>query len=314
MNRVALAVLSAALLWPGPSGAGVLGVELLGRRSQSFVNDPSSCAADDTCALKGASLAWRKEIHTFDFGEGPDRNWFTRMWASYETRSVSDLERFAFVQFIRGCIFSERRDASGRSERSFHMSKTNFGRSLIFRFPEWTVDSQDSDPMYFTRDDIPGPRHYPYLVGVPLESDFSWSTVDYFGKGAPENPVLTVSDIPTMASLDPRKDADGTRWNEATNASLEFRTCLYRTADVPARSKPGETDFGKPIHCFDWDHSFVYDFKKRKFVQARGIDPFCSEPDQPLNLGLAREAAEGPRWRALRELSSFSERGLPLSP
>ena len=69
----------------------------------------------------------------------------------------------------------------------------------------------------------------------------------------------------------------------ALNASLDFRTCLYRLKDVPTTGDPaGEgtpAENGGPIQCFGWMSRYTFDPATQDYVTDKfsGVDPFCAQ-------------------------------------
>jgi hypothetical protein len=86
-----------------------------------------------------------------------------------------------------------------------------------------------------------------------------------------------VTDLPSMADWTPNSGAGEEEW---VNASLEFRTCIYRTKDIPNAGSPAlpgvSAEGGGPIACFDWSHKQSFDPVRNAFKSHSGIDPACS--------------------------------------
>lgn len=223
----------------------------------SFTN--VDCGKNNTCDLKWAA-AITEDYEVMVDGES---HFGTRQFTEYETASMETLEKYSFVQFLKGCKF----DSFERDGRVIKIVESNsiwhFGEPKVFRFPEWTIDSWDKDPIYGS---IPGDRH----------SFYRWNTFGskskigekFYRQEMPPTPSLYVSDRPGTAFL-----YGGT----ARNISLQFKICLYKTADVPQETTGENINFGTPIHCFTWKSSFIYDHVANVFEKKDNIDPICFE-------------------------------------
>lgn len=196
---------------------------------------------------------------------------------NYETAERNQLEDFVFVQFIRGCIFTQEIRADGSlSERRDHV-RDHFGAVVTFTHLEWTVDSVDSDPMYWNEEDPLKSRHArmryapegtSFLTDSRVNFSRSTRAFDPSVRATMSSPSLWARDIPTAASFDPE-------FETVTNTALEFRTCVYRSIDVPRVAEPGQTSFGEPLHCFEWKHVWVYRPEARSFSRSADINTVC---------------------------------------
>lgn len=216
----------------------------------------STCKDTDSCTLKEFKVEVNK--YTVNLSEGGAPAHGFNATASYRTERVSDLEDYAIVQFIRGCRFSSIKKADGSIERSLG-TRTYYGKTEKFLHKNWQIDSIDTDPVYYNNPD--GKRHDFYRWDkkqVPTSYVY----------GLPVTPLLYVPDSPGTVSF----SAD---IQMADNYTFEFRTCVYKTKDVPTELDPSNTTFARPVKCLDWAASYVYNFKTKKFDSPSGIDAFC---------------------------------------
>ena len=213
----------------------------------------------------------------------------TMFMASYETARVSDLEKYAFVQFIRGCSYISSVNEAGETKEEFGISTIRWvdgaPKRVTYLFPEWTIDATEADPVYSSMPSLLDSRHFVYMwqntkgkldpyanpdeEGVPQK-------VFYYGQRKPlypQIPRLYIQDQPSASAL----QHDG----KARNYSLQFRTCLYKTKEVPELADPKNTGFADPVVCFNWDHNFVFNHKAKTFEARKEISPICTKPPSP---------------------------------
>jgi hypothetical protein len=93
----------------------------------------------------------------------------------------------------------------------------------------------------------------------------------------PQAPVVYMSDYPAGAFI----AGSGIR-----NVALEFKTCIYKAGDVPSVTRREEISFAKPIHCFEWQNVYVYDFENAKFQTNLASVPTWEEPTPAVNYRL----------------------------
>jgi len=217
-----------------------------------FYND-NTCAGDNTCDLKKVGMwfaRYRVEV------EG-DYNYGTSMMAFYETDSVETLEKYGFVQFIRGCMFSSYKGIDNSVIKTQDVSKAQFDTNVMFYFPNWVIDSDIKDPLYASY-----PGHSRLYYGQWMDNGVR----NIYGRKKPTTPELFITDHPGSGFM---------MSGIAHNASNEFRICLYKIKDVPRETAQDNIDFAKPIKCFTWNSIFVYDHEKGIFENKNKIDPFC---------------------------------------
>ena len=192
-------------------------VHTLSETKQVFVNPV--CRMTDTCDLKRFSLTTL--VHEIWFSDAPDNPTYGNgVIMEYETDSVDALEKYAIVQFVKGCVFNSAKDGQGKITRNVDYVVPSFGESVPLCFPEWVIDSQDTDPAY--NSDPEYGRFY--LLRWNKPGFYDGPTQKYYGAEKPKIPVVYMADYPAGAFV------TGTG---VKNAALQFKTCIYRANDVP---------------------------------------------------------------------------------
>ncbi len=98
------------------------------------------------------------------------------------------------------------------------------------------------------------------------EGSYEQSGEVLYYKEKPTVPRLYVTDHPGTSFL---------KGSVAKNISLQFKTCLYRTSEIPEITTGDEIDFAKPLHCFEWASSYIYDYKKNDFIKTSQLHSAC---------------------------------------
>lgn len=216
----------------------------------------STCKETDSCTLKEFKVEVNK--YTVNLSEGGEPAHGFNAKASYRTERVSDLEDYVIVQFIKGCRFSSIQKPDGKIEKTIG-SRTYYGKSEKFLHKNWQIDSLDTDPVYYNNPE--GKRHDFYRWDnkqVPTS----------YVRRMPTIPELHVPDSPgTVSYAADIKMAD--------NYTFEFKTCVYKTKDVPTELDPNQVNFARPVKCLDWNAAYVFNFKTKTFDSPAGIDAFC---------------------------------------
>lgn len=259
---------AAMIFYPG-FWSGVYGQQLtiLNQKAERFVN--RDCGKTDSCDLLQFTVVSENYLVYTDGGP----NYGTRMYAEYETDKVDNLPLYVIVQFIQGCSFTSYVNEKGVVGKRMLRVVTSFDDYYEYRFPLWTIDSIDKDPVYFSSfGGIGRNRIGKYLWSAPL---WSWNKnqaeVQRYQYSVPTIPRLFIIDRPSPAFK------IGT---DAENISVRFRTCIYKSKDVPGETTHDNVDFATPISCLPWSSSFIYDFIAGKFNSPTEIDPFCLEPSE----------------------------------
>ena len=210
------------------------------------------CDTNGTCDLKRVSLIYK--AYEVWFADDPDYpSYGNGIVIEYETDSVSSLEKFAVVQFIRGGAFYSSKNANGTIDKIIGTVTENFEETVQFFFPEWVIDSRDSDPAY---NSDPDDGRFYYLRWNKVLGSYDNRTRQYYGAEKPNAPVVYLTDYPSGAFVGGMG---------AVSAAMEFKTCIYKASDVPVKTVRSDVYFAKPIICFEWQNIYIYDFDSGKF-------------------------------------------------
>ena len=235
---------------------------------QVFLNP--HCRSTDTCDLKRFTLT--TSVYEVWFSDDPIYPTYGNgVIIEYETDSVDALEKYAIVQFVKGCVFHISKNGEGKITRDLSYVVSSFGESIPLCFPQWVIDSQDSDPAY--NSDPEYGRFY--LLRWNQPGSYDQQTQKYYGEEKPTIPVVYVTDYPAGAFV------TGTG---VKSVALEFKTCIYKANDVPAKTRRDDIAFAKPISCFQWQNVYVYDFDKARFQTDLADVPRWGESATPVNV------------------------------
>jgi hypothetical protein len=245
-------------------------VHTLSETKQVFLNP--DCRSTDTCDLKRFTLT--TSVYEVWFSDDPNYPTYGNgVIMEYETDSVDALEKYAIVQFKKGCVFDSSKNRKGKIIRNVSYVVPSFGENIPFCFPKWVIDSQDTDPAY--NSDPEYGRFY--LLRWNKPGSYDERNQKYYGAEKPKIPVVYMTDYPSGAFV----TGTGVR-----NAALEFNTCIYKASDVPAETRRDDIDFAKPIACFEWQNVYVYDFHKGTFEANWADVPRPAEPTVRVNVYL----------------------------
>ena len=140
---------------------------------------------------------------------------------------------------------------------------------LPFRHLDWSLDSNDKDPVFTSEPSEAENRHY---FAEWLSPGTQWKPGflgHFYGEQKPRLAQLYVSDNVPLAYV-----FDGV----AQNVSLELRMCLYKTADVPRDMSSNGIDLALPIACSVWRSSNVYDHEGKRFEHPKEVVATCNRP------------------------------------
>lgn len=224
-------------------------VHTLTETKREFLNP--DCRATDTCDLKKFTLT--TSAYEVWFSDDPDHPTYGNgAIMEYKTDSVAALEKYAVVQFVKGCVFHASKNGAGEIRRDLTYVVPSFGESVPLCFPEWVIDSQDADPTY--NSDPEYGRFY--LLRWNKPGSYDLRTQKYYGAEKPTMPVVYLTDYPAGAFV----TKTGVK-----NVALEFKTCIYKSSDVPVKTRRNHINFATPLSCFQWQNVYVYDFAKGVF-------------------------------------------------
>jgi hypothetical protein len=245
-------------------------VHTLSETEQVFLN--ADCRSTGTCDLKRFTLT--KSVYEVWFSDDPKYPTYGNgVIMEYETDSVDALEKYAVVQFIKGCVFYSSRNSEGEIDRNVSDIVPSFGEDTPLCFPKWVIDSQDTDPVY--NSDPEYGRFYLLRWSKPGSRDHRKHK--YYGAERPKVPVVYMADHPSGAFVTE---------SGAKNAALEFNTCIYKASDVPAETRRDHIHFAKPIACFEWQNVYVYDFDNGRFQTHLADAPWWEERPLRVNVYL----------------------------
>jgi hypothetical protein len=242
-------------------------VHTLSQSTKVFEN--SNCRATDTCDLKRFALT--SVAHEIWFSDDPNHPTYGNgAIMEYETDSVAAIEKYAIVQFVKGCVFHSLKNQQGQIIRNVDYGVSSFGETIPLCFSDWIIDSQDTDPAY-NSDPEYGRFHLLRWNDRGSYDDRAWK---YYGAEKPKLPIVYVTDYPAGAFV----TATGVK-----NAALEFKTCIYKARAVPLATWRENINFAKPISCFEWQNIYVYDFDRKQFQTQLADFPGRQEPTARVN-------------------------------
>ena len=245
-------------------------VHTLSETKQVFLNP--DCRSTGTCNLKRFTLT--TSVYEVWFSDDPNYpSYGNGIIMEYETDSVDALEKYAIVQFKKGCVFYSSKNGEAKVTRNVNDTVSSFGEDIPFCFPQWVIDSQDSDPAY--NSDPEYGRFYFLRWNKP--GSYDERTQKYYGVEKPKIPVVYMTDYPGGAFV------AGTG---VKNVALEFKTCIYKATDVPSETRRDYISFAKPINCFGWQEVYVYDFDKGTFQTNLADVPRWEQPYMRVNVYL----------------------------
>jgi hypothetical protein len=94
-----------------------------------------------------------------------------------------------------------------------------------------------------------------------------------FGTETPRYPELYITDIPYPAVT---YDL-GQRHERSYNSSFFFKVCIYKEKDVPRALTDSDLDFAKPLACFNWSNSYIWDASRHTFVSSPKVASICKD-------------------------------------
>lgn len=248
----------------------VIGLVLLSQTSFAAVtvktwNNPE--CANGSCEVKAMRL------HLDKFNSSKERMAGNSVGIELETTKKEDLKNYAFVQYIRGCLFTTSNIGEVRmATREF------FGKQgQPFQHKTWELDSaSDKDPIYWSNpdagfDDLRGfeiPRNSTYVNDNPVVTD-SYAT--WAGKITNlKNNKIFASDFPTPSYWEEKNGIITAR-----TSSLQFKVCLHKVADIPASVDDPKSEIANPIVCMEWSSMYSLNFAKKTWVEKSTMESSC---------------------------------------
>ena len=237
-------------------------VHTVSETKQDFLN--SNCRPTASCDLKRFTLT--TSVYEVWFSDDPIYPTYgNSVVMEYQTDSVAALEKYAIVQFKKGCVFYSSKTNGGKITRKINDTVASFGENVPFCFPEWVIDSQDTDPAY--NSDPKGGRFS--LLRWNRPGSYDERTQKFYGTQKPRRPVVYMADHPSGAFV----SGIGMK-----NVALEFNTCIYKASEVPEETRREDINFATPLTCFGWQNVYVYDFDRGKFQTDIADVPRWEEP------------------------------------
>lgn len=241
-------------------------VHTVSETKQDFLN--SDCRPTASCDLKRFTLT--TSVYEVWFSDDPIYPTYgNSVVMEYQTDSVAALEKYAIVQFKKGCVFYSSKTNGGKITRKINDTVPSFGENVPFCFPEWVIDSQDTDPAY--NSDPKGGRFS--LLRWNRPGSYDERTQKFYGIQKPRRPVVYMADHPSGAFV----SEIGMK-----NVALEFNTCIYKASEVPEETRREDINFATPLTCFGWQNVYVYDFDRGKFQTDIANLPRWEEPSARL--------------------------------
>lgn len=240
-------------------------------RELIFENPRSTCAVNDTCDLK--KIIFRTEDYVFPINPLVEDDMIsqgTHLFAGLVTGDVDALMRYSFVQFTLGCMWQSYLNDKNEVETEFGVIREYLGMHTPYLFPEWVVDTSDTDPVYGTNPEF-GDRHYLLQHAETIPSWIPDRQGKLLGEERPVIPFGYVKDSTGPAFYNPRTKM-------AQNIALEFRMCVFKTTDVPLVTNGTDLDPKKALKCFEWESKFVFDHFLLEFKKEKNINAECARP------------------------------------
>ncbi len=197
-------------------------------------------------------------------------SYLTDIRFAYVVSKPLQIETYAVVQWIRGCMFTSEY-IDGHVDKDLSISRMHFGKTIVFQHKDWQIDSDSIDPIY-SADSQHG--RFAFLRWNADKSILNADNANYYAKAKPPHGSVFVTDMLGSAFL---ATGTGRRDGTAQNASLQYITCLFKTTDLPATTTPQGAGINrsKALWCVNWDHQYVWNFEVGRISRPAVIDPVC---------------------------------------
>ena len=239
---------------------------------RSYVWNNPECGKDNNCEIRGSGF----DEWDFRVTAQGDMVYGTGFSARYTANETATLEKYGFVQWIKGCVFSTAlKDGKLTYEydrvRPYWLAD-GVETTSPFYHPVLAIDSWDRNPLYGSSPGLAHPGGYKWnRVKGSVENA---TMVRYFDE-KPPYPELYMTDFPATSS----KGSQGSM----QNVSLHFTTCLYKVADIPQVSGPETGVFPGALACFDWANSHIYNYATNAYEAWDRVHPACKKSLSEIN-------------------------------
>ncbi len=240
---------------------------------QSYYVTPEDCAERDICDIKEVGFRLSrfaletKKSHTIEIEYG------TVLYATVETQTLDTLEKYVFVQWVRGCAIEINRYA-GVTTKHF-LTNLHQGEKTPMCFPDWVIDREAEDPVYSSDTSTRSRHHFAQWVDEPEKGSYVFPNAKNTATYGEKKPT-----IPKMGIIDTHQNAYVLKWFNsrvmARSVYLEFRTCLYKETDVPRTFNEKKDTLPPAIACYEWKSDFAYDEATQKITRS-GTLAMCLE-------------------------------------
>jgi len=252
------------------------GIEILNQQKEIYSPSSENCALSESCTLKSFKLL-KEDFLVWTQGE---KNYGTRSAVVIETEKTQDLTEYVVVQWIKGCLFAST-EKDKKVMTSLPYSIQNQGVFVPFNFSDWTLDSPDLDPASMSPGpDYPELNRHAFYKTSPSQDYFNGDLSQYLVEKAPTKPQFFITDRPGEVAFSSQfQPSDGSPpVLFAKNISLQFQTCLFKAKAVATEISHFQLTPNDAIHCFNWESSFLYNFKSQKYESSSEISPACTSP------------------------------------
>lgn len=251
-------------------------------QQDQFVN--TDCYSNDSCDLLEFNLKVSYGSGIYDDGNGVNFYKNSYMEGSFKVSNISLIRKFAVVQYINGCVFQSL-GIQGETAiiRTDIRSRDFFGQKIPFIHKNWVIDSFDEDPIYSSYFKIQD-RHALYKIKKDETKSVIFDDSKYFDRLMDNplilRPIIHFSDMPTGSNYSKRKINSNGRLIDEINreeASMIFKTCIFKTEDVPVGFISTNTDSSKAIKCFTWSNTHKFNSITKVYESNNVVNPICTK-------------------------------------
>ncbi|MDA8792970.1 hypothetical protein N9N67_06980, partial [Bacteriovoracaceae bacterium] len=147
------------------------------------------------------------------------------MYAQLNVSSPKKQKKFAIVQFIRGCFYGTQWVNQIQQQVYFPFNRDHYGQKDIrFSHPDWTIDTVDADPIYWSSKNLENPIEN-YLIVPPKKALVTEKTSTIRLRNNPHYAgPLYIMDRPSGIRAKALEWVDSSLEIYSINASFEFET------------------------------------------------------------------------------------------